>query len=69
MFDTTPKLVTWNKAMVRLLDFPEALVRGRHPFESSSLQHPNAANAAKGDIETGSRSAGGSPGLPASGTS
>ena len=22
VFDTTPKLVTWNKALVRLLDFP-----------------------------------------------
>ncbi len=33
MFDATPKLVTWNKAMLRLLDFPESLVRVGTPFE------------------------------------
>ncbi|KAA3653299.1 MAG: PAS domain S-box protein [Proteobacteria bacterium] len=34
VFDATPKLVTWNKAMVRLLDFPESLVRVGTPFEA-----------------------------------
>ena len=33
VFDATPKLVTWNKAMLRLLDFPESLVRVGTPFE------------------------------------
>ena len=34
VFDATPKLVTWNKAMLRLLDFPESLVRVGTPFEA-----------------------------------
>ncbi|MBS0555135.1 MAG: PAS-domain containing protein, partial [Proteobacteria bacterium] len=34
VFDTTPRLVTWNKALVRLLDFPEELVRVGTPFEA-----------------------------------
>ncbi len=33
VFDATPKLVTWNKALLRLLDFPESLVRVGTPFE------------------------------------
>ncbi len=33
VFDAGPKLVTWNKAMLRLLDFPEAMVRVGTPFE------------------------------------
>ena len=33
VFDATPKLVTWNKAMLRLLDFPESMVRVGTPFE------------------------------------
>ena len=33
VFDAAPKLVTWNKAMLRLLDFPEDLVRVGTPFE------------------------------------
>jgi PAS domain S-box-containing protein len=34
VFDATPKLVTWNKAMLRLLDFPEDMVRVGTPFEA-----------------------------------
>lgn len=34
VFDTTPKLVTWNKAMVRLLEFPESMMRVGTPFEA-----------------------------------
>ena len=34
VFDATPKLVSWNKAMLRLLDFPESLVRVGTPFEA-----------------------------------
>ena len=33
VFDASPKLVTWNKAMLRLLDFPESMVRVGTPFE------------------------------------
>ena len=33
VFDATPKLVTWNKALQRLLDFPEEMVRVGTPFE------------------------------------
>ena len=33
VFDTAPKLVTWNKAMVRLLEFPESMMRVGTPFE------------------------------------
>ncbi len=34
VFDATPKLVTWNKAMGRLLDFPESLMKVGTPFEA-----------------------------------
>ncbi|QID19159.1 PAS domain-containing protein [Nitrogeniibacter mangrovi] len=34
VFDATPKLVTWNKAMVRLLDMPESLMQVGTPFEA-----------------------------------
>ncbi|MDD3354517.1 PAS-domain containing protein [Zoogloea sp.] len=34
VFDATPKLVTWNTAMLRLLDFPEEMVRVGTPFEA-----------------------------------
>ncbi|HMV18158.1 MAG TPA: PAS-domain containing protein [Zoogloea sp.] len=33
VFDAAPRLVTWNTAMLRLLDFPEELVRVGTPFE------------------------------------
>ncbi|MBS0356390.1 MAG: PAS-domain containing protein [Proteobacteria bacterium] len=33
VFDASPKLVTWNKALQRLLDFPEEMVRVGTPFE------------------------------------
>ena len=33
VFDATPRLVTWNKALLRLLDFPETLVQVGTPFE------------------------------------
>ncbi len=33
VFDATPRLVSWNKAMLRLLDFPESLARVGTPFE------------------------------------
>lgn len=33
VFDAGPRLVTWNKAMLRLLDFPESMMRVGTPFE------------------------------------
>ena len=33
VFDASPRLVTWNKALLRLLDFPESMVRVGTPFE------------------------------------
>ena len=33
VFDAGPRLVTWNKALLRLLDFPESMVRVGTPFE------------------------------------
>ena len=52
VFDTTPKLVTWNKALVRLLDFPEALVRVGTPFEAFVRFNAERGEYGEGDIET-----------------
>ncbi|TMW71342.1 PAS domain S-box protein [Thauera sp. UPWRP] len=51
VFDTTPKLVTWNKALVRLLDFPEALVRVGTPFEAFVRFNAERGEYGEGDIE------------------
>ena len=48
VFDAAPRLVTWNKAMLRLLDFPEDLVRVGTPFEDFirfNLQRGEYGNA------------------------
>ena len=52
VFDTTPKLVTWNKALVRLLDFPEELVRVGTPFEAFVRFNAARGEYGEGDIET-----------------
>lgn len=52
VFDTTPKLVTWNKALVRLLDFPEELVRVGTPFEAFVRFNAARGEYGDGDIET-----------------
>ncbi|TAH40775.1 MAG: PAS domain S-box protein [Betaproteobacteria bacterium] len=52
VFDTAPKLVTWNKALVRLLDFPEALVRVGTPFEAFVRFNAERGEYGEGDIET-----------------
>ena len=33
VFDSTPRLIAWNKAFLRLLDFPDSMVRVGTPFE------------------------------------
>lgn len=52
VFDATPKLVTWNKALLRLLDFPESLVRVGTPFEEFVRFNAERGEYGPGDIET-----------------
>ncbi len=47
VFDSTPRLVTWNKAVVRLLGFPDNLLKVGLPFEE--LVRFNAARGEYGD--------------------
>ncbi|TVT50804.1 MAG: PAS domain S-box protein [Denitromonas halophila] len=51
VFDATPKLVTWNKAMVRLLDFPESLVRVGTPFEAFVRFNAERGEYGEGNLE------------------
>lgn len=51
VFDTTPKLVTWNKALVRLLDFPEELVRVGTPFEAFVRFNAERGEYGEGDVD------------------
>jgi PAS domain-containing protein len=50
VFDATPKLVTWNKAMLRLLDFPESMVRVGTPFEDFVRFNAERGEYGPGDI-------------------
>ena len=52
VFDATPKLVTWNKAMLRLLDFPESMMRVGTPFEDIVRFNAERGEYGEGDIET-----------------
>ena len=52
VFDATPKLVTWNKAMLRLLDFPESMVRVGTPFEEFARFNAERGEYGPGDIDT-----------------
>ncbi|MBR0567905.1 PAS-domain containing protein [Azoarcus sp. L1K30] len=52
VFDATPKLVTWNKAMLRLLDFPESMVRVGTPFEDFVRFNAERGEYGPGDIDT-----------------
>ena len=49
------KLVTWNKAMLRLLDFPESLVRVGTPFEDFVRFNAERGEYGSGDMEAGRR--------------
>lgn len=51
VFDATPKLVTWNKAMLRLLDFPESMVRVGTPFEDFVRFNAERGEYGPGDID------------------
>ena len=51
VFDATPKLVTWNKAMQRLLDFPEPLFRVGTPFEAFVRFNAERGEYGEGDTE------------------
>jgi len=52
VFDATPKLVTWNKAMLRLLDFPETMVRVGTPFEEFVRFNAERGEYGEGDLDT-----------------
>lgn len=52
VFDATPKLVTWNKAMLRLLDFPESMVRVGTPFEEFARFNAERGEYGPGDVDT-----------------
>jgi len=51
VFDATPKLVTWNKAMLRLLDFPEKMVRVGTPFEDFVRFNAERGEYGEGDVD------------------
>lgn len=51
VFDASPKLVTWNKAMLRLLDFPESMVRVGTPFEEFVRFNAVRGEYGEGDLE------------------
>ncbi len=51
VFDATPKLVTWNKALVRLLEFPESLLRVGLPFETLVRFNAERGEYGEGDLE------------------
>ncbi|MBW7862252.1 MAG: PAS-domain containing protein [Rhodocyclaceae bacterium] len=51
VFDAAPKLVTWNKALIRLLDFPESMLRVGLPFEELVRFNAERGDYGEGDIE------------------
>ncbi|CAL93311.1 PAS-domain containing protein [Azoarcus olearius] len=51
VFDAAPKLVTWNKALLRLLDFPESMVRVGTPFEDFVRFNAERGEYGDGDLE------------------
>lgn len=51
VFDATPRLVIWNKAMLRLLDFPESMVRVGTPFEAFVRFNAERGDYGEGDVE------------------
>jgi PAS domain S-box-containing protein len=51
VFDATPKLVTWNKALLRLLDFPETMVRVGTPFEDFVRFNAERGEYGEGELE------------------
>ncbi|MCB1957975.1 MAG: PAS-domain containing protein [Rhodocyclaceae bacterium] len=53
VFDSAPRLVAWNKAFLRLLEFPENMVRVGTPFED--FVRYNAERGEYGDGESDSQ--------------
>lgn len=51
VFDATPRLVTWNKALIRLLDFPESMLRVGLPFEDLVRFNAERSEYGEGDVE------------------
>ncbi len=51
VFDATPKLVAWNQALQRLLEFPPELVREGTPFEAFVRYNALRGEYGDGDVE------------------
>lgn len=51
VFDAEPKLVAWNQALSRLLDFPPELVREGTPFEAFVRFNAERGEYGEGQIE------------------
>lgn len=51
VFDATPRLVTWNKALIRLLDFPESFLRVGLPFEDMVRFNAERSEYGEGNVE------------------
>lgn len=51
VFDAGPHLVTWNKAMLRLLDFPESMMRVGTPFEAFARFNAERGEYGEGDVD------------------
>ena len=52
VFDAGPRLVTWNKALIRLLDFPETLLKVGMPFEDLVRFNAQRGEYGEGDLDT-----------------
>ncbi len=52
VFDSAPRLVAWNKAFLRLLDFPEAMVRVGTPFEDFVRYNAERGEYGEGESES-----------------
>lgn len=51
VFDATPRLVTWNKSLLRLLDFPESMLKVGLPFEDLVRFNASRGEYGEGDLE------------------
>ncbi len=51
VFDAGPRLVTWNKALIRLLDFPETLLKVGMPFEDLVRFNAQRGEYGEGDLD------------------
>ena len=52
VFDSVPQLVAWNKAFLRLLDFPETMVRVGTPFEDFVRYNAERGEYGEGEYES-----------------